>query len=263
MLKRTLPTIAVLVLGAGLTSCATETETTASGVNVVKDGTLTVCTSLPYKPFEFEQDDTVVGFDMDLMDQVAKENDLTMSPVVTGFDGIQSGQALNSGKCDVAAAGMTITDERAKVIDFSDPYFDATQALLTKDASLDSLDALAGKKLGVMTGTTGEMYAKENAPDDTTLKAFENLGYQTKALETGQVDAIIQDNGPLLDYAKSNPDTMVTAEFDTGESYGFAVKKGGNDELLTSINDTVAKDKEDGTYDEIYKKWFGTAPSKS
>ena len=252
---------AVLVLIATAGCAAEETTTTESGANVIADGKLTVCTSLPYKPFEFEQDNEIVGFDMDLAKKVAEANDLTVDVVVTGFEGIQSGQALNTGKCDMAVAGMTITDERKAVIDFSDPYFDATQALLTKDQSIDSLDALDGKTLGVMTGTTGELYAKENAPKGVTIKAFEDLGLQSTAVKTGQVDAAIQDNGPLLDYAKENPDTFVTAEFDTGEQYGMAVKKDGNDELLASINKDIEDSRADGSYDEIYKTWFGTAPS--
>jgi polar amino acid transport system substrate-binding protein len=252
--------LATAALAFGLSACATETTTTDSGAKVVSAGKLTVCTSLPYEPFEFEKGNEIVGFDMDLMKKVAEANKLTLAPVVIGFEGIQSGQALNSGKCDIAAAGMTITDARAKVIDFTVPYFDATQALLTKDKSLNSLEALDGKSLGVMTGTTGEMYAKENAPKGVTIKSFENLGLQTSAVKSGQIDAIIQDNGPLLDYAKKNPDTFVTAEFNTGEQYGFAVKKGGNAELLASANQVITESKADGSYDELYKTWFGDAP---
>jgi polar amino acid transport system substrate-binding protein len=249
----------VLALGA----CAAETKTTSSGVKVVKDGKLTICTSLPYEPFEVEKNNEIVGFDIDLVTAVAKANKLKPNLVVTGFEGIQSGQALNSGKCDIAIAGMTITPERKKVIDFTDPYFDATQALLTTDKSVDSMDALDGKTLGVMSGTTGELYAKDKAPKGATVKSFENLGVQTQALKAGTVDAIIQDNGPLLDYAKKNPETQVTAEFNTGEQYGMAVKKGGNDKLLKSANDTIAKLKSSGEYDTLYKKWFGKAPDSS
>lgn len=261
--RRTTTLIAAGALALTASACATETTTTESGINVVSDGKLTVCTSLPYEPFEFEQGNEIVGFDIDLVKKIAEANDLEMELVVTGFEGIQSGQALNSGNCDLAAAGMTITEERSKAIDFTDPYFDATQALLTKDESLSSLEALDGKTLGVMTGTTGEKYAQENAPEGVTLKAFENLGLQTSAVKSGQIDAIIQDNGPLLDYAKKNSDTFVTAEFDTGEQYGFAVKKDSNPELLASANKVIADAKADGSYDEIYKTWFGEAPSTS
>jgi polar amino acid transport system substrate-binding protein len=252
--------IAVGTFALGLSACATDTTTTKSGVKVIKDGQLTVCTSLPYEPFEFKKGNEVVGFDMDLMKKVAEANGLKMAVTVTGFEGIQSGQALNSGTCDIAAAGMTITPERQKAIDFSDPYFDATQALLTKDKSLNSLEALAGKSLAVMSGTTGELYAKDKAPKTVELKSFEDLGLQTTALTTGQVDAVIQDNGPLLDFAKKNPDTFVTAEFQTGEQYGFAVQKGKNPELLASINKVLKDSKADGSYNATYKTWFGTEP---
>ena len=262
-LRSALSLAAASALLLSVSACATDTETTASGVKVIKKGNLTVCTSLPYAPFEVEKNNKIVGFDIDLVDAVAKANKLKTDLVVTGFEGIQSGQSLNSGKCDIAIAGMTITPERKKVLDFTDPYFDATQALLTKDKSIDSMEALSGKTLGVMSGTTGEIYANKNAPKDATVKAFENLGVQTQALNTGAVDAIIQDNGPLLDYAKNNPGTFVTAEFNTGEQYGMAVRKGGNDELLKSANDTIKKLKSDGEYDKIYKKWFGTAPKSS
>jgi polar amino acid transport system substrate-binding protein len=259
--RTALAAAALLALSATGAGCkAGETTTTESGVNVIKDGKLTVCTSLPYQPFEFEKENEIVGFDIDLMDKVAEANDLTVHVVVTAFEGIQSGQSLNTGQCDVAAAGMTITPERQKVIDFSDPYFEATQALLTKDKKYDSLESLSGKTLGVQSGTTGQMYAEENAPKDVELKVFENLGLETTAVKTGQIDAAIQDNGPLLDYVKTNPDTFVTAEFNTGEEYGFAVKKDGNDKLLESINQVIADAKSSGDYDKIYEKWFGSAP---
>lgn len=260
--RRTFTLIAGGALALTASACATETTTTESGANVVADGKLTVCTSLPYEPFEFKEGNEVVGFDMSLVDEIAKANGLEKAVEITGFEGIQSGQALNSGVCDIAAAGMTITDARAEVIDFSDPYFEATQALMTQDPAIKTLEDLSGKTLGVMSGTTGELYAKDNAPEDVELKSFEDLGLQTQAIANGQVDAIIQDNGPLLDYAKDNDKVQVTAEFDTGEAYGFAVKKDGNDALLKSINDTIAKVKSDGTYDTIYEQWFGTTPDQ-
>ncbi|CUR59480.1 putative amino acid ABC transporter, substrate-binding protein [metagenome] len=253
--------LSVAALAATLSACAQDTTTTESGVNVIKEGNLTVCTSLPYKPFEFKQGADIVGFDMDLAKMVADANDLTLDVVVTGFEGIQSGQSLNTGKCDMAIAGMTITEDREKVIDFSDPYFDATQALLTNDESIKSLEDLDGKTLAVMAGTTGALYAKDKAPSGVTIKTFEDLGLQATAVKAGQVDAAIQDNGPLLDFAKANPGTFVTAEFDTGEQYGMAVKKDANDDLLDSINEVIADSKSDGSYDETYTTWFGNAPA--
>ncbi|MFC7217439.1 basic amino acid ABC transporter substrate-binding protein [Streptomyces polyrhachis] len=229
------------------------------GVPLVKKGKLVNCTGLPYKPFEHKEGKEVVGFDVDLVDLVAKKLGVEQEIVDTPFEGIESGEDLNSKKCDLAAAGMTITDERKQKLDFSAPYFDATQALLTKKGSgYATLADLKGKKLGVQQSTTGEKYAKDNGPG-VTLQQYEDLGLELAGLETGSVDAAINDNGVLYDYVKDHPDLEVTAEFQTGEQYGIGIRK-GNAELLKAVNDVIAAAKADGTYDEIYKKWFGTAP---
>ena len=254
---------AAAALALTLSGCAAGGDKTeaAGGAKIIKEGTLTVCTHNPYKPFEYNDDGKVVGFDIDLMNLVAKKLDLKVEVFDTPFEGIQSGQSLNTGKCDVAAAGMTITDVRAKVIDFSDPYFDATQALLVKKGSgISSLEDLAGKKLAVQEGTTGAMYAEENAPEDTQQASYEDLALLEGAVKTGQVDAAINDNGVLYDYVKANPELEVATEFDTGEQYGFAVAKDENDELLKTINEVLAESKKDGSYDKIYEKWFGGTP---
>ena len=259
----TKPLVVAALTALALTGCATgdKTTTTDSGAKIVDEGKLTVCSHLPYKPFEFNRSGDAIGFDIDLLDLVAKDLGLKTVILDTPFEGIQSGQALNTAKCDVAAAGMTITEDRAKVIDFTDPYFSATQALLVeKGSGIASLEDLAGKSLAVQEGTTGELYAKEHAPDDTELRSFEDLALLEAAVKTGKVDAGIQDNGVLYDYVKTNPELEVPTEFDTGEEYGFAVKKDGNDELLKTINEVFAKSKTDGSYDAIYTTWFGDAP---
>ncbi|PVG81154.1 ABC transporter substrate-binding protein [Nocardioides gansuensis] len=257
---------AIATLGTALSACAadTETTTTESGVNLVQEGTLTVCTHLPYKPFQFTQGDEIVGFDVDIANLAAEtiEDGVELRVVDVPWETITTGEALNTGKCDLAQGGMTITDERAAVMDFTDPYFEATQALLTKTGSgYADLESLAGKKIGVQEGTTGEIYVNENAPEDAKIVSFEDLALLQAAVKTGQVEAGVNDNGVLYDYAKENPDTEVTAEFDTGEQYGMSVKKDGNDELLNVFNEALEKAESDGTYEEIYKKWFGETPS--
>jgi polar amino acid transport system substrate-binding protein len=238
----------------------TGTTTGKPAVQLVKQGKLTNCTGLPYEPFEFEQGGKVVGFDVDLVDLVAKELSVTQEVVDTPFDGIQSGADLNSGKCDLAAAGMTITDTRKQNFDFSDPYFDATQALVVKKGSgINDLAALKGKKLAVQNGTTGQEYAQKNAPD-VELVVFEDLGLLLTAVETGQVQAGMNDNGVLYDWVKKKTDFEVSKEFNTGEKYGIGVRK-GNDALLKTINDVFAKAKSGGDYDRIYEKWFGKKPT--
>jgi len=255
------PAMAVAFLVVGLAACATDTEKTAtdSGVEVIEGGKLTVCTHLPYEPFQYNEGGKTVGFDVDLMDLVAEDLDLEQTIVNTPFETIETGQAMATGKCDIAAAGMTITEERDKVIDFSDPYFNATQALLAKKgAGYDSLESLEGKTLGVQIGTTGQEYANDNAPEGVELKVFEDLALLLEAVKNGSIDAAINDNTVLIGYAEQNPDTEMTVEFDTGEQYGFGVAEGESADLLDAVNKAFADAHEDGTYEKLFKKYFPT-----
>ena len=262
MINRTVkPAMAAALLVVGLAACEADTDktTTASGVDVVEDEKLTVCTHLPYEPFQYNQGGEIVGFDVELMDLVAEDLDLEQNIVNTPFETIETGQAMSTGKCDIAAAGMTITEERDKVIDFSDPYFNATQALLTeKGAGYDSLESLDGKTLGVQIGTTGQEYAEDNAPEGVELKVFEDLALLLEAVKSGSIDAGINDNTVLIGYAEQNPDTEMTVEFDTGEQYGFGVAEGENADLLDAVNKAFADAHEDGTYEKIFTKYFPT-----
>jgi polar amino acid transport system substrate-binding protein len=262
MNRRTLASVLVVsTLGLALSACATDTKkvTTDSGVQVIKDGKLTVCTHLPYEPFQYNKGGEIVGFDVDLMDLVADDLGLEQDIVNTPFETIETGQAMATGKCDIAAAGMTITEERDKVIDFSDPYFNATQALLAKKgAGYDSLESLEGKTLGVQIGTTGQEYANDNAPEGVELKVFEDLALLLEAVKNGSIDAAINDNTVLIGYAEQNPDTEMTVEFDTGEQYGFGVAEGENADLLDAVNKAFADAHEDGTYEKLFKKYFPT-----
>jgi polar amino acid transport system substrate-binding protein len=230
------------------------------GVELVNEGKLTNCTGLPYKPFEYEENGEVVGFDIDLIDLVAKELGVEQEVVDTPFDGIQSGADFNSGKCDISSAGMTITDERKQNIDFSDPYFDATQALVAKKGSgIAELSDLSGKRLGVQNSTTGFDYANEHA-EGAEVVNFEDLGLLLTAVESGDVQAGMNDNGVLYDWVKEKTEFEVVQEFDTGEQYGMGVRK-GNTALLEVVNEVLADVKASGEYDRIYEKWFGTKPN--
>jgi polar amino acid transport system substrate-binding protein len=237
----------------------------SNGVKLVHAGKLTTCTHLPYPPFQSEQSGKVVGFDVDLVDLVAKKLGVTQDIVDTPFEGIKSGEDLKVGKCDIAAAGMTITPERQKVIDFTEPYFDATQAMVEKQgANYPSLDSLRGKKLGVQSGTTGKDYVDAHKPSGVSVIEYDDLATLQQALATGQIDAAVDDLPVWLDYLKKNPGRFQLAtQFDTGEQYGFGIAKGGNPTLVRIANQVISKAKSDGTYARLYKKWFGTQPKSS
>ncbi|TWP52953.1 transporter substrate-binding domain-containing protein [Lentzea tibetensis] len=258
-----IPAVGLAVMAAA--GCATPVNqgSGTGDVPLIQSGKLVTCTHLSYKPFQYSEGDKTVGFDVDLVDLVAKDLGVKQEIFDTPFETITSGTSFNANQCDLAAAGMTITEERKGAIDFSEPYFDASQALLVKkDSGLKDLAALKGKKLGVQQDTTGEKYANDNAAaNGYTVVQFEDLPLMETAVRTGAVDAAINDNGVLYDYAKEFPDTEVTKEFDTGEQYGIGVKK-GNTKLQAKINDVLKKAKDSGEYDKIYEKWFGKKPEK-
>lgn len=262
MRTRTLAALPAAVAAALLlASCGGSGDDTASsegGVQLVSDGTLTVCTNPPYEPFEYEEDGEVVGLDIAIVNEVATDLGVTLTTKVTPFEGIQSGADLNTNNCDVVASGITITPERQEKIDFSDPYFDADQGLLVPEGSdLDSVEALEGKTIGVQQATTGETWATDNGLQTVQ---FEDLGLQIQALKTGQVDAVVNDIAVLGPYVSEGFE--VSANFSTGEQYGLGVKQ-GNTALLDQIDDTLARIREDGTYDDLYTQYIGTAPMSS
>lgn len=251
-------TRALVALVFALTLVATACGSDDGGeYGLVSDGTLTVCTDSPYPPMEFEQDGEFTGFDIELMRAIAGELGLELGVINSGFDPITSGTAMQSGDCDIAAASITITDEREENIDFSNPYFVADQSLLVKkSAGIATLSDLSGRNLGVQTGTTGETYAQQNAAG-ATIVSFDAPGDLFVALEAGEIEGILQDIVVNADRLLSD-DTVTLAEtYPTDENYGFAVKEEGSEELLSAVNTALSALRDNGTYDTIYNDWFG------
>ncbi|WP_435372396.1 ABC transporter substrate-binding protein [Streptomyces ficellus] len=234
----------------------------AGGVPVVQKGKLTTCTHLPYPPFQFERDGEIVGFDVALIDLVAKNLKVEQEIIDTPFENFKTGAFLNSGRCDLAAAGMTITEDRKKNVDFSVPYFDATQALLAteKSGARTLADVKARNlKLGAQAETTGESYATSQGFDPV---AFESSDAVLNGLRTGQVDAVIIDYPVVQGWLKDKANARafrLGQNIETGERYGFSVKK-GNDKLRAAINKAITDAKADGTYNKLYEEWIGPLP---
>ncbi|MFE6735551.1 basic amino acid ABC transporter substrate-binding protein [Microbacterium sp. NPDC057650] len=225
---------------------------------LVTAGTLTVCSDIPYKPFEYpdESGSGYTGFDVDILTAVAKKLDLKAEFVVTNFDALQSGTALLAGNCDMGGSAMTITDERKKNIDFSAPYYDSLQSLLVKtDSGIKGIDDLSGKNVGVQQGTTGENYAKEHAKG-ATLTQFSDDGVLWPALQAGQIDAILQDLPVNIEHEKADKSYKVVETYNTDEQYGFAFAKGQKDALRKAVDEQLKALKDDGEYDKIYDKYF-------
>jgi len=237
----------------------------AAKAALIDPSALTVCTSLSYKPFEFTEGDQVVGFDVDLMQLAATQLGTTVKIIDTPFEGIKTGDAMATGKCDAAAAGMTINAEREKVILFSIPYFDATQAMVVPaDSSVTSLADLRGKRVAGQTATTGLDYLKKNADENGyEIVEYADFPSESDSLLTGQVDAAVQDLPVFNQFVKDNEGKVkVAAQFDTGEQYGVGMKL-GNTALKNVVDSSIEAARADGSYDAIYEKWIGGTPPAS
>ncbi|WP_460801410.1 transporter substrate-binding domain-containing protein [Microbacterium sp. GXF6406] len=246
-----------------LAGCASGTDDTSASAGdeygLVKTGVLTVCSDIPYPPFEFEGGDNgtgYTGFDVDLLDAISQSLDLELAIVVTNFDALQSGTALVAGNCDLGGSAMTITEERKANIDFSDPYYDSLQSLLVPTGSdITGIDDLDGKRVGVQQGTTGEIYATENAAG-ATLVQFPSDGELWPAIQAKQIDAILQDQPVNLEHENADSGYVIVEEYDTDEQYGFAFAKGEKVELREAVNAALQDLRDSGEYDTIYDAYF-------
>jgi len=222
--------------------------------------TVLVAVDTAFVPFEFKQGDKYVGFDIDLWDAVAKELKLDYKLQPMDFIGILP--ALQTKNVDVALAGITIKDDRKKVIDFSDGYYDSGFMLMVPTSSpIKSTDDLKGKSLALKTGTSAVDYAKANFAG-TDLRLFPNIDNAYLELQTGRVDAAMHDTPNVLYFIATAGKGKVKAVGTQmmAHQYGIGFPKGSP--LVPKVNTALANIKADGRYATIYKKWFGTEPPK-
>ena len=253
-----------LLFGAAACGSDSDSATKSEGDTASTEAeaaTWKVCSDIPYEPFEMEGEGprglAYTGFDIELLDAIAEDQNATLDITDSDFDTIFA--SVNAGKCDIVASAVTITDERKENSLFSDPYFDADQSLLVPaDSDVEGLDDLTGATIGVQSGTTGESYAQENTPDGATIKSFPDAAALFAAISAGQIDAILQDL-PVNSARADKDDTVkVVAKIPTGEQYGFVVAK-ENTDVQAELNDGLAAVKDDGTYDALYEKYFPNA----
>ncbi|WP_448535454.1 basic amino acid ABC transporter substrate-binding protein [Pseudothermotoga sp.] len=220
--------------------------------------TVTVGTSADFPPFEYIENGQFVGFDMDLMREIAKIAGFELKFVDMSFDSLIP--ALRAGQIDVAAAAMTITEERKKVVDFSMPYWTADQSIIVKADSDLTITVLLGKyKIGVQTGTTGDLWCTENLVEkgllpERNLKRYDTFILALSDLLNGNIDAIVLDSPVANRFAATKP-VKVVGIIVTGEQYGIAVRK-GNKELLDKINQALKTLIETGKINELIDKYF-------
>ncbi|MGE7765283.1 transporter substrate-binding domain-containing protein [Peribacillus sp. NPDC096540] len=212
-----------------------------------------------YPPFEFKEGNDYKGIDIELINAIAKDQDFKIKFSPMDFGGIIP--AMQANQLDVAIAGMSITEERKKVVDFSSPYFDAGLTVVVKkdNTSTKSVKDLKGKTIAVKKGTTGAKYAQDNSKKlGIKVVQFNDSPAMFQEVANGNADALIEDY-PVISYAIAQKDLGLKIVGDrlNGDQYGIAVLKGQNQDLLKKINDGLANLKKDGTYDEIIKTYLG------
>jgi polar amino acid transport system substrate-binding protein len=229
-------------------------------LGLITEGELLVGTDTPFPPFEIGQPPDISGYDIEVMNAVGENLGLTVTYQDTGFDTIFRDVA--NGQFDITAAATTITPERQEKVNFSDPYYEAQQALLVPEGSDIATTAdLGGVIVGAQDGTTGETYANDET-DASEVRGFPEGPDAVAALRTGQVEAVIIDQPVAVDALENIGGVTLAEEIPTNELYGFAMSK-QNTALLDAVNGALTDIKGDGTLAELYQKYFKADPPAS
>ncbi len=256
---------------AGLAGCTVDTGGDGGGDGGGGDGggdgggekTIVAGTAPGFPPFEMKQNNELVGFDIDLLEAVVSETDYTLSEWRT-FEFNSLIPALQNDRIDVIAAAMTINEERKRTISFSNPYYNADQAILVReggDFQPQSLDDLSGRKVGAQEGTTGaglveSRLIEEGKLEQANYNAYGNYVLAVEDLENGNIDAVVLDVPVAQTFAEER-NVEVATVVETGERYGFGVRQ-NDDDLRSALNSGLQAVRDSGKYEEIRNKWFGS-----
>lgn len=240
-------------------SAAEETKQAAektegnTAVKTVTPGSLIMCTNAEFPPYEFHNGNEIVGIDVEICNAIAEKLGLKLEIEDIAFDAIIP--EIVSGKADLGAAGMTVTEDRKQNVDFSDSYAHATQVIIIReDSDIAGPDDLKGKLVGVQQGTTGDLYVSADLGDDAVERYSKGME-AVQALTQSKVDAVIIDGETAKQYVKEVPGLRILDESYTDEEYAVAVQK-GNTQLLDAINTAIGELKKDGTFDKIVEKYI-------
>lgn len=218
-----------------------------------KENKLYVGTNAEFEPFEYRDGENIVGFDIDLINEIAKIMKQDIEVVDMAFDGLLP--ALQSKKIDIIIAGMTADEERKKFVNFTDPYYSTQQSILVHKDNKDiySFDNLEGKNVGVVLGFTGDLIVSEMS--NVNAQKYGATSEAILALKSKKVDAVVLDYEPASKYFDQNNDLKLIITDSKSEEYAIAMRK-EDTELLKKVNDALNTIKENGTYDMLIAKYF-------
>ena len=237
---------------AASSEAASETET--AELSTVEPGKLIMSTNAAFPPYEVTTDSgEFEGIDIETAQAIADKLGLELQIDDMDFDAALL--AVQQGKADMVMAGVTVTDERQNVMDFTDSYATGIQSIIVKeDSDIASVDDLAGKKIGTQRGTTGYLYCSDDFGDENVV-AYDNGLTAVQMLNNGQVDCVVIDNAPAKEFIAANPGLKLLDTAYVEESYAIGVGK-GNTELKDAINTALEELKADGTLQAIVDKYI-------
>ena len=245
----------VALMATSFVFASGKTETADGTVKTAQKGKLIMATNASFPPYEFIADDgsTVTGIDAEIAQLIADELGLELVIEDMEFASILS--AVQTGKADIGLAGMTVTEDRLKNVNFTSTYAQGVQVVIVpENSSIKSIDDLAGKKIGVQESTTGHIYCEDDFGADNVI-AFSNGATAVQALLKGSVDCVVIDNNPAKEYVKANKGLVILSTPYTEEDYAGAISK-DNTELLNAINEILDKKIADGTVQAILDKYI-------
>jgi polar amino acid transport system substrate-binding protein len=232
---------------------AADADASAAGYKLAKDGVLTMATNAYFPPYEYYEGEKIVGIDAEIAAAVADKLGLELKIEDMEFDSIIT--AVQTGKADMGLAGMTVTEERLKNIDFTEPYAQGIQVIIVKeDSPIATKDDLKDKKIGVQLSTTGDLYAKDDYGEQNVVE-YNKGNDAVMALVQGQVDAVIIDNEPAKSYVSANEGLKILDTEYAVEDYAACIAK-ENPELTKAINQALTELKDDGTIQSILDKYI-------
>ena len=242
---------------AAASSVAASSEaasTSAAELTTVEAGKLTMATNATFPPYEMTTDaGTIEGIDVETAQAIADKLGLELQIDDMDFDAALL--SVQQGKADIVMAGVTVTDERKNVMDFSDSYATGIQSIIVpNDSDIASPDDLAGKKIGTQRGTTGYIYCSDDFGDDAVV-AYDSGLTAVQALNNGQVDAVVIDNAPAKEYVAANPGLVILETSYAEEDYAIGMAK-GNTALEDAVNAALEELKADGTLQSIVDKYI-------
>ena len=246
--------VASSVASSAASSAAASTSAAAGELTTVEAGKLTMATNAAFPPYEMTTDaGDFEGIDIETAQAIADKLGLELQIDDMDFDAALL--AVQQGKADMVMAGVTVTDERQNVMDFTDSYATGIQSIIVKeDSDIASVDDLAGKKIGTQRGTTGYLYCSDDFGDENVV-AYDNGLTAVQMLNNGQVDCVVIDNAPAKEFIAANPGLKLLDTAYVEESYAIGVGK-GNTELKDAINTALEELKADGTLQAIVDKYI-------